>query len=129
MLTSTHCTSTFDLFVSENRIFFLDTPPLLSPSLMDKLIYQEMKKAPFSGATPVFSSGSQISCGDFTSTENILEIASLQAVAFILSVCHVVILVQDWFYDANILRLVIRICNNLFYVYRSRTQLIVFGRM
>lgn len=106
MLTSTHCTSTFDLFVSENRIFFLDTPPLLSPSLMDKLIYQEAKKPSFSSNTnQVFSGGSQISCGDFTSTENALEITSLQTAAFILSVCHVVILVQDWFYDANILRL------------------------
>lgn len=104
ILSCTHCTSTVDLFVSKNRIFFLDTPPLLSPSLMDKLIYQESKKLPFSSSAQTFSGGSQISCGDFSATENVLEITSLQTAAFILSVCHVVILVQDWFYDPNILR-------------------------
>ncbi|XP_065205724.1 nonsense-mediated mRNA decay factor SMG9-like isoform X2 [Planococcus citri] len=104
IVTCTHCTSSIDLFVSKNRIFFLDTPPLLSPSLMDKIIYQESKKAPFSSAPQPFSGGSQISCGDFSSTENALEIISLQTAAFILSVCHVVILVQDWFYDPNLLR-------------------------
>lgn len=105
IVTSTHCTSTFNLYVSKNRIFFLDTPPLLSPSLMEKLIYQEAKKPSFSsGANQVFSGGSQITCGDFSSTENALEITSLQTAAFLLSVCHVVLLVQDWFYDPNLLR-------------------------
>lgn len=107
LLTATHCTSTFDLFVSKNRIFFLDTPPLLSPSLMDKLIYQESKKSPFlSVCGQGFSGGSQLSSGDFSTAENALEIVSLQTAAFLLSVCHVVILVQDWFYDPNVLRLV-----------------------
>lgn len=100
-----HCTSTFDLFVSKNRIFFLDTPPLLSPSLMDKMIYQESKKTPFSSSSSQsFSGGSQLSSGDFSNIENALEIMSLQTAAFLLSVCHVVLLVQDWFYDPNILR-------------------------
>lgn len=107
LLTATHCTSTFDLFVSKNRIFFLDTPPLLSPSLMDKLIYQESKKSPFlSVSSQGFSGGSQLSSGDFSTAENALEIVSLQTAAFLLSVCHVVILVQDWFYDPNVLRFV-----------------------
>lgn len=74
---------------------------------MEKLIYQEAKKPSFSsGANQVFSGGSQITCGDFSSTENALEITSLQTAAFLLSVCHVVLLVQDWFYDPNLLRCV-----------------------
>ena len=101
----THCTSTFDLFVSKNRVLFLDTPPLLSPSLMEKMIYQESKKTPFSsGSSQSFSGGSQLSGGDLSMTENALEIMSLQTAAFLLSVCHVVLLVQDWFYDPNVLR-------------------------
>lgn len=122
LLTCTHCTSTFDLFVSKNRIFFLDTPPLLSPSLMDKLIYQESKKTPFSSVSnQTFSGGSQLSSGDFSTTENALEITSLQTAAFLLSVCHVVILVQDWFYDPNVLRFV------LVYYARSCTTYITYS--
>ncbi len=113
MLTSTHCTSAFDLFVSENRIFFIDTPPLMSPSLMEKLIYQESKKSSFaSSQSQTFSGGSQITSGDFTCLENALEIMSLQTAAFLLSVCHVVILMQDWFYDPNILRFVLQFENS-----------------
>lgn len=122
VLTSSHCTSSIDLYVSENRIFFLDTPPLLSPSLMEKLIYMHDSKKSFStNVAQSFGSsggggssggniggGSQITSGDFASIENALEITSLQITAFLLSVCHVVVLVQDWFYDPNILRFVSR---------------------
>lgn len=69
------------------------------------MIYQESKKTPFSsGSSQSFSGGSQLSGGDLSMTENALEIMSLQTAAFLLSVCHVVLLVQDWFYDPNILR-------------------------
>jgi len=32
------------------------------------------------------------------------EMVSLQLAAFLLSVCHVVLLVQDWFFDPNIFK-------------------------
>lgn len=32
------------------------------------------------------------------------EMISLQFAAFLLSVCHIVLLVQDWFFDPNILK-------------------------
>jgi protein SMG9 len=41
---------------------------------------------------------------EFSSTENAMEIQSLQIAAFMLSVCHVVLVVQDWFYDPNLIR-------------------------
>jgi protein SMG9 len=84
-----HCTSGVDLLVTSNRVILIDTQPILSASVMDRLVQQENKK--FAGT-------------DFASTENAMEIQSLQLAAFLLSVCHVVILVQDWFFDPNLVR-------------------------
>lgn len=42
--------------------------------------------------------------GEIISTENSSEIQSLQLAAFLLTVCHVVIVVQDWFFDPNVIR-------------------------
>lgn len=84
-----HCTTGVDLLVTSNRVILLDTQPMLSASVMDRLVQQENKK--FGGT-------------EFASTENAMEIQSLQLAAFLLSVCHVVILVQDWFFDPNFLR-------------------------
>jgi len=84
-----HCTTGVDLLVTSNRVILLDTQPMLSASVMDRLVQQENKK--FTGT-------------DFASTENAMEIQSLQLAAFLLSVCHVVILVQDWFFDPNLVR-------------------------
>ena len=122
-----HCTSTFDLFVSKNRIFFVDTPPILSPSLMDKMIYQESKKnsAFATGSNQAFSGGSQLSGGDFSTSENALEIMSLQTAAFLLSVCHVVLLVQDWFYDPNVLRYTVAEIDGTFRRSRLRERLLL----
>ncbi|XP_069678162.1 nonsense-mediated mRNA decay factor SMG9 [Periplaneta americana] len=86
-----HCTTGVDLLVTPNRVILLDTQPMLSASVMDRLVQQESKK--FAGT-------------EFTSTENAMEIQSLQLAAFLLSVCHIVILVQDWFFDPNFLRFV-----------------------
>ena len=84
-----HCTSGVDLLVTSNRVILLDTQPMLSASVMDRLVQQENKKYPGT---------------EFASTENTIELHSLQLAAFLLSVCHVVILVQDWFFDPNIVR-------------------------
>nr|CAD7261348.1 unnamed protein product [Timema shepardi] len=88
-----HCTVGVDLCVTSNRVILLDTQPMLSPSVMDRTMQQDGKK--FTPTTAAV---------EFTPTENTMEIQSLQIAAFLLSVCHVVILVQDWFFDPNIIR-------------------------
>nr|CAD7202185.1 unnamed protein product [Timema douglasi] len=88
-----HCTVGVDLCVTSNRVILLDTQPMLSPSVMDRTMQQDGKKFTLTTAS-----------GEFTPTENTMEIQSLQIAAFLLSVCHVVILVQDWFFDPNIIR-------------------------
>ncbi|XP_071441548.1 nonsense-mediated mRNA decay factor SMG9 [Hetaerina americana] len=91
---SWHCTGGVDAWVSGGgscggaRIIFLDCQPALSASLMDRMALQEKKLA----------------AADFSSAENAMEAQSLQLASFFLSVCHLVIMVQDWAFDPNILR-------------------------
>lgn len=59
--TAQHQTSGIDLFVTEERMILLDSQPLLSASVLDHLIQFE-KKYP----------------GEFTTTENCIEVQSLQ---------------------------------------------------
>lgn len=82
-----HCTKGIDICVTNQRTILLDVQPVLSASVMDQMIQRE-KKYP----------------NEYTSTENALEIQSLQIAAFLLTVCHVVVIVQDWFVDVNLLR-------------------------
>lgn len=84
------CTSGVDFVVTANRMILLDTQPILSGDMMEK-ITQETKKI-------------LLPCSVDIATDNIMEVQSLQIAAFILSVCHVVLVVQDWFFDPNVLR-------------------------
>ncbi|XP_076048398.1 nonsense-mediated mRNA decay factor SMG9 [Oratosquilla oratoria] len=83
-----HATNGVDIYVTQDRLILLDCQPLLSPSIMDKLITHEKK----------FTS-------EYSSTENLMEIESLQLVTLMMSIAHVVILVQDYSLDPNMVRL------------------------
>ncbi|XP_014482978.1 PREDICTED: protein SMG9 [Dinoponera quadriceps] len=86
---ATNCTSGIDIFITKNRVIYLDTQPILSISAFDSSTSSfDQKKA----------------ASDFTSTETNLELQSLQFMAFLFSVCHVIIFVQDWFVDPNLVR-------------------------
>lgn len=73
-----------DMYITSNRIILLDTQPLLSVSIMDKSIISSESKT--------------------MSHEVAVEMESLYFASFILATCHIVIVVQDWFLDSNILR-------------------------
>ncbi|KAG8229369.1 hypothetical protein J437_LFUL009684 [Ladona fulva] len=94
---SWHCTGGVDAWVSGGgssggaRVIFLDCQPALSASLMDRMALQEKKLA----------------AADFSSAENAMEAQSLQLASFFLSVCHLVLLVQDWAFDPNVLRFIL----------------------
>ncbi|XP_015116940.1 protein SMG9 [Diachasma alloeum] len=84
-----NCTSGIDFYVTKNRVIYLDTQPILSCAVMDATASSfEQKK----------------NSTDFGSTEYNLELQSLQFMAFLYSVCHVIIFVQDWFVDPNLVR-------------------------
>ncbi|KAJ7321749.1 smg-9, nonsense mediated mRNA decay factor [Desmophyllum pertusum] len=84
----TNQTAGIDMSVTQERVILLDTQPLLSAALLDRLIHHDRNIPP-----------------EYTSPENYNEIQSLQIVTFLLTVCHVIIVVQDWFTDPNIIRL------------------------
>ncbi|XP_052242507.1 nonsense-mediated mRNA decay factor SMG9-like isoform X2 [Dreissena polymorpha] len=81
-----HMTNGIDIHVTSQRVIFLDTQPLLSASVLDQLINNDKKIPP-----------------EFTTSENFAEIQCLQHVMFLLTVCNVILVVQDWFTDTALL--------------------------
>lgn len=86
-----HKTSGIDCYVTAERTILLDVQPLLSASVLDKNISQseQSKKAL-----------------DLKYHENNVHMQSIELACFCLSVCNVVILVEDWFFDPNLIALV-----------------------
>lgn len=82
-----HCTAGIDIYVTKQRVIYLDTQPILSGTSLDHFISFDQKKN-----------------SDFVVNDGNIELQSLQFLAFLLSVCHVMIFVQDWFVDPNLLR-------------------------
>ncbi|KAI4463789.1 hypothetical protein MML48_4g00019204 [Holotrichia oblita] len=79
-----------DFYITENRMMLLDCQPFISSSTLDELMRSESKRS------NVIS--------EFLPLENSCEIQGLQHAAFLLSVCHIIILVEDYFFDSNIIR-------------------------
>ncbi|XP_045592270.1 nonsense-mediated mRNA decay factor SMG9 isoform X1 [Procambarus clarkii] len=88
IISGCHGTNGIDVYITNERLIVLDCQPLLSPSIMDRLITQEKK----------FTS-------DYNSTENLMEVESLQVLTLVMSIAHVVIMVQDSAADPNLIRL------------------------
>ncbi|XP_061919183.1 nonsense-mediated mRNA decay factor SMG9 isoform X1 [Entelurus aequoreus] len=76
-----------DFFITQERVIFLDTQPILSPSILDHFINNDRKLPP-----------------EYNLPYTYVEMQSLQITAFLFTVCHVVIVVQDWFTDLNLYR-------------------------
>lgn len=88
--------------MTPNRLILLDSQPVLSASVMDRLVgQQDAKKGRGMDGPPNINASCPI---DFSLAENMVEVSSLQIAAFLLSVCHIVIVLQDWFFDPNLLR-------------------------
>ncbi|XP_019866153.1 nonsense-mediated mRNA decay factor SMG9 isoform X2 [Aethina tumida] len=79
-----------DIFITSNRVILLDCQPFNSVAVLEDLIKHENKR------TSLVS--------EFIPIENSGEIQGLQLAAFLMSVCHVLIVVQDWFFDCNVVR-------------------------
>lgn len=84
---SEHQTTGINMYVTGERTIFLDTQPIMSPSVLDKIIRQEKKIPP-----------------EYSTAENCVEMQSLHQAAFLMSVCHIILVVQDWFTDINLIR-------------------------
>lgn len=85
-----NATQGIDIYVSPDRVIFLDCQPFLSVAVLDDLVESENKR------TNLVS--------EFIPLENSGEIQGLQYTAFLMSVCHILLVVQDWFFDSNVVR-------------------------
>lgn len=70
------------MYVTNDRVILLDCQPLWSPSLIDESNNISMNPR----------------CA------NIVTVDCLEIASFLMSICHVLIAVQDWFTDYNFLR-------------------------
>lgn len=84
-----HKTTGIQAFVTPERTILLDVQPLLSSSVLDKAINMDKKHF----------------ANDFKYYENYTEMQSIELACFILSVCDVVLVTEDWFVDPNLLRI------------------------
>ncbi|XP_066244984.1 nonsense-mediated mRNA decay factor SMG9 [Euwallacea similis] len=87
-----NATQGIDIYVSPNRVIFLDCQPFLSVAVAVDLSESENKRSNL--------------VSDFIPLENSGEIQGLQYTAFLMSVCHILLVVQDWFFDSNIVRFI-----------------------
>ena len=83
-----HKTDGISAFITNERTILLDVQPLLSGSVLDKTINMDKK---------CFNN-------EFKYFENYVELQSIELACFILSVCNVVLLAEDWFTDPNLFR-------------------------
>lgn len=86
ILKASHQTLGVEFFVTKERIILLDTQPILSSSVLDDLLSHEKNLQP-----------------EYTSAENYADMQSLQLAAFLMTVCHVVLVVVDWFPDLSLM--------------------------
>ncbi|VDO94291.1 unnamed protein product [Soboliphyme baturini] len=84
--TSCHQTAGIQFYVTDNRVILLDTQPVLSSSALDYLLQNDRRYS-----------------YDWSTFENHVEIESLQIAAFLFQVCHVVIVLFDWFLDVSLI--------------------------
>lgn len=68
----------------------------MSASVLDRTITQSLDKKQQSGVGP--------NAADFKYYENYIELQSLELACFVLSVCNVVLVAEDWFCDPSLLR-------------------------
>ena len=89
-LNATFQTSGIDMHVTDEGLVLMDTQPILSPAVLDQL----------------FSKDQEANFPNFIiSPVHYVEYTSLLLVLFLYSVCHVVVVVQDWMADHNVLKL------------------------
>lgn len=86
--TAQHKTNGIDCFITKERTILLDIQPMLSASILEK------------------TSDSNKKGMEFKYHENYIQIQSIELACFCLSVCNVVVLMEDWFLDPNLVTLI-----------------------
>jgi GTPase SAR1 family protein len=93
-----------DIYLTNEQTILLDTQPLLSAQLHQQQILQPSNEYHRSQASTAHLWQQQID-PRMMYIDNILELQTLEIIAFILAVCHVVLIVEDQFADPYLYRL------------------------
>ncbi|VDK23120.1 unnamed protein product [Taenia asiatica] len=105
-------TAGVDIYVTQDRIILLDTQPLLDWSLTDLHIQYNLRTQKQQQQRDEHQEVVEVTGGSSTSgkwsVDGFAEITSLQLVSFLVSVCHVVVCVQDNLSNPFVLRLIDR---------------------
>lgn len=100
---SSEITRGIDVYITNEQTILLDTQPLLSSQLHQQQTLQLSADHYRSQQNPHFWQQQTDPHSMFI--DNILEIQALEIIAFILAVCHVVLIVEDQFADPYLYRL------------------------
>ncbi|KAL5966978.1 Protein SMG9 [Taenia solium] len=105
-------TAGVDIYITQDRIILLDTQPLLDWSLTDLHIQYNLRTQKQQQQRDEHQEVVEVTGGSSTSgkwsVDGFAEITSLQLVSFLVSVCHVVVCVQDNLSNPFVLRLIDR---------------------
>jgi protein SMG9 len=85
---------------NNNRIIFLDTQPLFSPSIVSQMIKSE-SKVPLTSDFASFEHLHDMQASDHKRIKVLTFLKSIQLSVFLLSVCHIVLVVDDSYPDLN----------------------------
>lgn len=90
-----HMTSGVEMFITSERLILLDTQPVMSLSVLDELVQNDRERRHGTGGgAPDLASGLPLH-----------HIQSLQLCAWLMSVCHVLLVLHDQAPDLNLIRL------------------------
>jgi len=90
-----HMTNGVEMFITAERLILLDTQPVMSLSVLDELVQNDRdRRHGTGGGAPDLASGLSLH-----------QIQSLQLCAWLMSVCHVLLVLHDQAPDLNLIRL------------------------
>uniref|UniRef100_A0A9J2P5S0 Protein SMG9 n=1 Tax=Ascaris lumbricoides TaxID=6252 RepID=A0A9J2P5S0_ASCLU len=86
--------SKISIYISKSRLILLDCQASFSTSVLDEMIRDELRGIP-----------ARVPESFENRMENFIEVESLQLIAFMMQVCHTLLLCVDWFIDLDLIRL------------------------
>lgn len=91
-----HMTNGVEMFITSERLILLDTQPVMSLSILDELVSNDRERRHGTGG----------GAPDLVSGVSLHNVQSIQLCSWLLSVCHVVLVLHDQAPDLNLIKLI-----------------------
>lgn len=91
-----HMTNGVEMFITAERLILLDTQPVMSLSILDEMVAHDRERRPGTGG----------GAPDLVSGAALHNVQSIQLCSWLLSVCHVVLVLHDQAPDLALLKLI-----------------------